>query len=260
MQFHTRYARSVTDRGQRGEVAWRGEIRAISLDLFDTLVDLRWDVGSPSSTPLLHREVASRSELSLDDFTAVLAEVDGELRAPRYAQGIEVPTVERFERLAARLAIPDPDLPDRLTEIHMGAIREKVVVPRHHVALLHSLRQRVRVGHCSNFSHAATAHRILEENELASKLDAVVISEEVGFRKPRPEIFEALLSSLSVSPEQTLHVGDRLTTDVGGAAALCMRTAWITRCVRDPERALDAYDGPRPDWIVSDLDQLPDLF
>ncbi len=233
--------------------------RALSLDLFDTLVDLRWDGGSGrrTSTSLLHDAIARHVGFSLEEFTTLLTEVDRELRVPRYADGIEVPTLERFTRLTERLGIAAPELPERLTEIHMGVIRSHVAVPGHHRELLQSLRRCVRVGLCSNFSHAPTAYRILAEFELEPHFDAVVISEEIGLRKPRREMFEAVLTGLSAEPEDTLHVGDSLRDDVAGAAALGMRTAWITRCVSDPEGALADYEGPRPDWVVGDLDQLP---
>ncbi len=249
------YAREVT--GTSGS----GGIRALSFDLFDTLVDLRWDAarGGVSSTRLLHRAVAEYAELELEGFSATLAEVDRSLREPRYAHGIEVPTIERFALLIERLGIEAPALPEQLTEIHMDVIRGQVELPPHHPELLQTLRRGVRVGLCSNFSHAPTAHRILRDFELASCLDAVVISEEIGLRKPRREIFEAVLEALETAPRETLHIGDSLRADVAGAAAVGMRTVWVTRCVSDPDAALADHEGPQPDWIVPDLDRLPEL-
>jgi len=40
---------------------------------------------------------------------------------------------------------------------------------------------------------------------------------------------EAVLAELGVAPAETLHVGDSLSADIGGAAPLGIRTAWITR-------------------------------
>ena len=100
---------------------------------------------------------------------------------------------------------------------------------------------------------------VLEQAGLASYLDAVVISEELGIRKPRPEIFEVVLRRLGVGPEATLHVGDNLRADVAGAAAVGLRTVWITRRVPDPQRSLAAYDGPRPDFQLRDLGELTTL-
>ena len=68
-----------------------------------------------------------------------------------------------------------------------------------------------------------------------------------------------MLARLGVAPEQALHVGDSLRADVVGAAGLGMRTAWLTRRVKDPRAALEAYTGPAPDFTIRDLAELPGL-
>lgn len=47
--------------------------------------------------------------------------------------------------------------------------------------------------------------------------DTIVLSGEVGHEKPDPEIFETALQDLSLTPEETVHVGDNLYADVEGA-------------------------------------------
>jgi putative hydrolase of the HAD superfamily len=76
-------------------------------------------------------------------------------------------------------------------------------------------------------------------------------------RKPRPEIFAEALRRLEIAPEQALHVGDNLDADVAGAAALGIRTAWLTRRVSDPLAALARHAGPEPDLTIADLAELP---
>lgn len=232
-------------------------LRALSFDLFDTLVDLR-GVGDAfrTSTGALHAAVCEHREIEAEAFVAELRALDRELRKPRYAEGIEVATEERFAGLAQRLGIDAPGLAERLTDIHMRVIRDQVRVPEHHRALLRRLRERARLGLCSNFSHAPTARDILAESCLGPELEAVVISVEVGIRKPRAEIFEALLEKLGARPEETLHVGDSLRADVAGAAALGLATAWITRRVGDPEAELAHHEGPMPDFVVADLSEI----
>jgi putative hydrolase of the HAD superfamily len=161
--------------------------------------------------------------------------------------------------VVARLGLEDPGLADELGEIHGELVREHVAMPDHHPGLLARLARHRRLALCSNFSHSPTALRILAERGLAEHLDPVVISDEVDSRKPARPIFEAVLERLGLPPEQAhrvLHVGDRLDADVAGAAAVGMRTAWITRSVRDRDAAFAAYDGPPPDLELRDLGEL----
>ena len=100
---------------------------------------------------------------------------------------------------------------------------------------------------------------MIEEAGLRPSLGTVAISDAVGFRKPRPEIFQAALDALGVDAEDAVHVGDDLRADVGGAAPLGIRTVWITRRVRDPEAKLREWEGPPPDWTIADLAELEEL-
>jgi len=243
-------------------------VRAVSFDLFDTLVDLVWDELPPvrvggtevgPSTPALHGCLGPDCGVTLEEFAAALREVDRAFRRERHALGREVPTRERFAALLRALGREDPALVERLTEVHMGRIRAQVREVAHHPAVLARLRAGRPLAVCSNFTDAATALAILDAAALRPHLDAVAISETVGWRKPRREIFEAVLAGLGVAPEELLHVGDDLEADVAGAAALGIRTAWLTRRVADPAAARARYDGPPPDLSLADLAELPAL-
>jgi FMN phosphatase YigB (HAD superfamily) len=52
----------------------------------------------------------------------------------------------------------------------------------------------------------------------------LVFSDEVGVRKPAPEVFLHACHGLGVEPATVLFVGDDLERDVQGAAAVGMRT------------------------------------
>jgi putative hydrolase of the HAD superfamily len=117
----------------------------------------------------------------------------------------------------------------------------------------------VRLAVCSNFTHSQTALAVLEAAGLRWLFDAVVVSDAVGFRKPRPEIFHATLASLGVAAHETLHVGDNLAADIAGAAALGARTAWVTRRVPKAAEVLAKHTGPRPDHVVADLAEIAEI-
>jgi putative hydrolase of the HAD superfamily len=71
-------------------------------------------------------------------------------------------------------------------------------------------------------------------------IERLVISSEVGWRKPAAEFFAALVQGLGCSPEEVLHVGDDPVNDYDGARAAGLRAALV-----DPREGLrsPAFDG-----------------
>ncbi|RLA10537.1 MAG: hypothetical protein DRQ60_11095 [Gammaproteobacteria bacterium] len=247
-------------------------IRGIAFDLFDTLVDQNHEGLAPieieggrrvgATTPALHAVVTEKvgTSISLLEFADLLRGVDRELRVDTIDRGIELSSLDRFAALATRLGFGDVMVLARaLTEAHMRILHDAVTVPSHHEAILTALSVDYSLALCSNFSHAETVRAVLRAARFDELLTSVVISEEVGIRKPRGEIFEAVVASFEFAPDEILHVGDKLDADVAGAAAVGMRTCWLTRRVKDPERRLEEFDGPRPDFALEDLGDLPVL-
>ena len=66
---------------------------------------------------------------------------------------------------------------------------------------------------------------------------AVIDSALVGSAKPDPEIFRIALQRANVDPTSVVHVGDMVSTDVGGA-----RAAGIVPIHLDPRRCCRAHD------------------
>lgn len=246
-------------------------IRGIAFDLFDTLVDQNHDRLSPlvvdgrrvgATTPALHTFATEQMgvSLSLIEFAELLEDVDRELRVDTIDQDIELASIDRFAALSTRLEYAEVlQSAEALANIHMGILHRAVTVPSHHEAVLASLAIDYSLALCSNFSHAATARAILAEAGFDEHLGTIVISDEAGIRKPRREIFDQVIADFGFAPQEILHVGDKLRADVAGAAAAGMKTVWLTRCVRDPEKELERSSGPRPDFSIEDLMDLPVL-
>jgi putative hydrolase of the HAD superfamily len=245
-------------------------IRAIVFDLFDTLVDLRWErlpvtmhngKKLPASAAVMHERVRERRAIDLDAFVDAMLEGDRGFAESHYQHDREVPTLLRMSELLRRLGVDDAGLAGELTLLHMGMLRSGVEALEHHGDVLDGLRRTFRLGLCSNFSHSDTALAVLRDSGLHERLDpnALVVSDAFGLRKPRAEIFAEVVARLGVPPGEALHVGDSLRADVAGAARAGLRTAWITRRVSDPSAALAEHEGPPPDHVIGDLAELPGL-
>lgn len=65
------------------------------------------------------------------------------------------------------------------------------------------------------------------------KVANFVTSEDVRSYKPRPEIFLRAMEIMGTLPEEVLHVGDSLSSDVAGAKGLGINTCWLNRNRKD---------------------------
>ena len=72
----------------------------------------------------------------------------------------------------------------------------------------------------------------LERLGLVSGWDAHIVASDTYHLKPDRAVFERLCSMLEVSPHQVLHIGDRMDTD-GGAAAAGLSTLILGHDVQD---------------------------
>ena len=86
------------------------------------------------------------------------------------------------------------------------------------------------------------------------EFETALSSEKARSYKPQPALFLEMLDRLSLSPHETVYVGDRHYEDVHGASAVGMNAVWIDR----NDRGL-RDDLPPPAHRVSSLSELPSL-
>ena len=239
--------------------------RAVLFDLFDTLVrfdrnrlpEVRVDGRVIRSTAgQLHqafRPFAPGVELA--EFVEALTWSWQEAERVRAESLREVAAPERLRLLIGRLGLEvsllAPEAIPALLATHMRELSKAVVLPPHHAALLRGLRPRHRLAVVSNFDYTPTACGILEREGIAHLFEAVVVSDEVGWRKPHPVIFETALRRLGVSAGEAVYVGDRADIDVVGAQGVGMDAVWINR----DASALPPGIRP-PEFEIRDLEEL----
>ena len=248
------------------------QCKAVVLDLFDTIVT--WN---PELMPQVQRldaegrPIAVRST-ALETF-AVAQEVCGEMLAlERYLDThdavlaeiyrerssdtpIEVTCLERFTRILTRLELAEVgvgELAEKLRAVHMGWVRKVTTAPANRVEAIGRLAQRFRLAVLSNFDDGETGHAIVTDTGAASLFETIVISADIGLRKPHPESYRGVCRTLKLAPEQILFVGDDAQCDVFGPKRVGMRSAWINR------RQKPLPEGcPEPDLMIADLAELP---
>jgi putative hydrolase of the HAD superfamily len=104
-----------------------------------------------------------------------------------------------------------PELYDRFASAKVWRVFDDV-----RPTLLRLKAQGVKLGIISNWDERLRP--LLDQLELTPFFDAIVISSEVGYCKPAPEIFREALRLLELPAQQVLHVGDSNDEDVQGAS------------------------------------------
>ena len=217
--------------------------RAVLFDLFDTLV--RFDRermpeiqinGKPvrSSAGMLHGILQTQApQIGLEACYEALGASWREAERLRALDHREVSALDRFAHFFRELGLEEGALPEgfgrSLFDAHRGALGRAAEFPAHHGPLLRRLAERHRLAVVSNFDYTPTALDILERAGVVGLFDTIVVSDEVGWRKPRRDIFDAALGRLGVRADESLFVGDRADMDVLGAQQIGMDAAWINR-------------------------------
>jgi HAD superfamily hydrolase (TIGR01549 family) len=92
----------------------------------------------------------------------------------------------------------------------------------------------------------------LQKLDVAKYFDYIVLSRDLGVRKPDLEIFIFALRSMWIKGSEAVHVGDSLETDVQGGKNAGMKTVWI----KGDEEVMNIH----PDFVISKVTELPSLF
>lgn len=239
--------------------------RAVLFDLFDTLV--RFDRERLPSTEINGRVVRTTARhvhavlrehapaVTLEVFYAGLQESWREAERLRAVDHREVTAPQRFTHLLRCCGLDPAGVPaalvTRMLEAHRRELSKAAEFPPHHGRLLADLARRYRLAVVSNFDYTPTAVGLLETAGVVDLFAAVVVSDEVGWRKPAPPIFGEALRRVGLGPEDALFVGDRADIDVVGAQRAGMHAAWL-----NPERTPLPPGIEPPDFELRDLDDL----
>ncbi len=91
----------------------------------------------------------------------------------------------------------------------------------------------------------------IEQSGIGPLFEVIVISAELGFGKPNPEIYHHTLRLLGIAPHEALMVGDNIRRDVEGAQSVGIRGVWIG------EGRSPAGSDVVPDLSIVTLAELP---
>ncbi len=119
--------------------------------------------------------------------------------------------------------------------------------------VVHALKERYQVGLITNGPSELQWGKINHLN-IKGWFDGIIVSDDLGIRKPDPRIYETLLAELNVAPSEAAYVGDTLQYDMLGARNAGLTSVWVNQ--------KKTYDPafPKPDHEIKQLEELLTLF
>jgi putative hydrolase of the HAD superfamily len=212
---------------------------AILFDFFGTLVSYspsRVDQGYPRSHALV------QDRMSYPDFLARLDACFAGFDARSDIDDREFSMGEVAEAFLKQNG-SDAD-PAEFERLYLAEWSAGVVFPPGLRELLSELRRTHRLAVVSNTHSATMVPDLLRAAGLDGLFDAVVLSVDVGWRKPHPSIYAAALEALGTRPEEAIFVGDSCPADFAGPGA-----AGITAFLIDPRKTADVPAERRIDSV-----------
>ena len=236
---------------------------AVFFDLFDTLVmfepsllpkvTLNGETWNSTAQHVFTQMQNSLGEMEFADFYGPFVESHKELLELRQKDLKEYPNRKRFEIFLEKTGLKeDDDLLDRFVCSHMESLSGAIVYPKHHTEILFYLKEKgYRLSVVSNFDHAPTARKLLGKFGITDFFEHIVISEEVGWRKPHRKIFEFALSRLGENASDVIFIGDNPEADIIGSSDCGIDSIWIKR--------KEQFTRAEPKFIIKDLQDIKEI-
>lgn len=237
----------------------RRQVKAISLDLWGTILD---DKQSPADTILYSEQRQNFLREELQNL--------GHQFAPEQMRAAYKHAWEHFDNLWAKqiafgaeeglremLRHLDAELPPESFQRAQRFFEEAIQNPQPLDGAIEAVQMLAEKYPLALISDTAwTPGRVLRQifahDKILDCFRVLIFSGETGVTKPHAQMFHLALAGLGVQPQECLHIGDLQHTDIAGAKAVGMQTAWIRR----PVYAGKEQQDYGPNVIVASVKEL----
>jgi putative hydrolase of the HAD superfamily len=120
--------------------------------------------------------------------------------------------------------------------------------------LVKQARGLYKVALISNFTYAPVIYKSLRKLRLSEFFNVVVVSEEVGWRKPSSQIFKYALNKLQIQTSDAVYIGDSPNEDIRGATQVGLKTVFVSSQFNTLKDLKESEQ--KPDHITNDLTSL----
>lgn len=230
------------------------KIQAIIFDINGTLIDIETDEGDVENYRVMSDFLSYQGiRVQPWDLRDEYFRVMGEQRQSSGEVYPEFDAVELWrELIGPRLAASDIVLPPEklkwmplfLAEIYRSVSLRRLQLYPDVRDVLDELRKRYKLAALSD-AQSAWAIPEIRAVGIHNYFNPIIVSGDLGFRKPDKRIFESALKGLGVSRKNALFVGNDMYRDVYGANQVGLKTVFFSS-----NQGRKTANGVEPDYII----------
>jgi FMN phosphatase YigB (HAD superfamily) len=232
--------------------------RAIIYDYIGTLVNCRGYNMADSENTLYNSLYSAGFRVEKKAFLDAYRVAHKKYRVIRYEQYREVTNAVWVAEALTNLGYPttpDDPLVKEALNIFFQDFINTIELRDGARELLEETSRQYRLGLISNFTYGPVIHNSLRKIGISQYFNALLVSDDIGWRKPSPVIFQDMLQRLGVSAAETVFVGDSPMEDIKGALDMGLRAVFVSSQFNSLKDLKES--NLRPDCVIESLQLFP---
>jgi putative hydrolase of the HAD superfamily len=233
------------------------KIKAVITDYIGTLANAR-SYSLEASRVKLHKILMETGfKTSLAEFFEAYTRAHEKYRFVRYDKLREVTNAvwvsEALNELGCETSAKDSRIKVALNIFFQDYVDSLKLRP-YAKRLIRRITENYKLGLVSNFTYAPVIYASLRKLGISQFFNAVLVSDDTGWRKPHRKIFQDALRKLQAAADETVYIGDSPIEDIKGAQALEMKTVFVPSQFYSLKNLRE--NDQKPDFIAGNLHEI----
>ena len=224
--------------------------RTFLFDLYGTLIDIHTDEEQPIAWQELCKDLGE----PLTRWEDVKREYGQRCAAKKREQWYEFDLTQVFCEMLSSRGLETDDVSFLARRFRLSTTKKMQLFPCV-IEMLDGLRARGAGVYLLSNAQACFTWDEIEGTGLTPYFDGVMLSSEVGWKKPGVNFFQCAFDTFSLDPDRCIYVGNDLHDDVWGASSVGMKTVYILT----PQSGVYEMTLPTPTYRVANHQELCEL-